>query len=87
MTVIGFLHYRKKPTNKAYAYAAVAKAEGAELLYFSPGAVDFAQRKIDGYQYQSGAWAEVRSDFPDAICYFAKFSKARQQEVVQRLFR
>ena len=48
MIKIGYLHYRKKPDKlkKAYAFAAVAKAEGAELIYFSPGAVDYS---IDFY--------------------------------------
>ena len=85
MIVIGFMHYRKKPTNRAYAFAAVAKAEGAELLYFSPGAVDFENKKINGYIYQNGEWVNVISNFPDIICNVAGFSKDKQNAIVERL--
>ena len=36
MTLIGMLHHRRDPQSvvKAYAYAAVAKAEGASLIFF-----------------------------------------------------
>ena len=38
MILIGFLHQCRNPRHvvKAYAFARVAKAEGVELLYFSP---------------------------------------------------
>ncbi len=36
MTIIGMLHHRLDPTTviKSYAYAAVAKAEGAQFFLF-----------------------------------------------------
>lgn len=42
MTLIGMLHHRADPNNvrKAYAYAAVAKAEGVNFFYFTPGKVN-----------------------------------------------
>ena len=85
MIVIGFMHYRKKPTNRAYAFSAVAKSEGAELLFFSPGAVDFEKRKINGYMYEKGEWVNVISDFPDVICNVTGFSKEKQDEIVDKL--
>lgn len=85
MVVIGFMHYRKKPTNRAYAFAVIAKAEGAELLYFSPGAVDFQERKINGYIYQNGEWINTISEFPDVICNVTSFSKGKQEEIAERL--
>jgi UDP-N-acetylmuramoyl-tripeptide--D-alanyl-D-alanine ligase len=65
--LIGYLHRRKLPhgLNRAYAFAAAAKAEGAELLYFSPGAVD--ADGVDGYIYRNGEWAGTRCRYPDAV--------------------
>ena len=46
MTIIGMLHHRADPNNvkKAYAYAAVAKAEGVNFFYFTPGKVNIKQQ-------------------------------------------
>lgn len=69
MILIGMLHHRKSPykIRKAYAYAAVAKAEGTELLYFSPKKVNFDTKKINGYIYKNGKWVQISSRFPDVI--------------------
>ncbi|WP_410497256.1 YheC/YheD family protein [Cellulosilyticum sp. ST5] len=69
MILIGFLHQRKNPeaVKKAFAYVAVAKAEGAILLYFSPKCVDFVNEKINGYIYEDGTWLQTESRFPDVI--------------------
>ena len=85
MILIGFMHYRKNPTNKAYAYAAVAKAEGAEVLYFSPGGVDFNKKIISGYVYQNGEWINTMSKFPDVICNVIGFANEKQDEIAQNL--
>ena len=47
MTIIGMLHHREDPNNvkKAYAYAAVAKAEGVDFFYFTPGKVNIETAK------------------------------------------
>ena len=60
MTMIGMLHHRKDPETviKSYAYAAVAKAEGASFFYFSPGEVNFVNRTINGQVYENGIWEE-----------------------------
>lgn len=69
MILIGMLHHRKNPKNvrKAYAYALVAKGEGAELIYFSPKNVDFVKKTVVGFQYKDGEWQNVESRFPDVI--------------------
>lgn len=69
MILIGMLHHRKDPetVQKSYAYAAVAKAEGAEILYFSPRKVNFNHRTINGYIYKDGIWQKTESAFPDVI--------------------
>lgn len=69
MILIGMLHHRKDPRSvmKSYAYAAIAKAEGAQLLYFSPRKVDFDHRLIHGFIYENGEWIQTTSRFPDVI--------------------
>jgi UDP-N-acetylmuramoyl-tripeptide--D-alanyl-D-alanine ligase len=69
MTLIGMLHHRKNPTTviKSYAYAIVAKAEGADFVFFSPKCVNFVNMTIKGYVYEKGAWKERITSFPDVI--------------------
>lgn len=69
MTLIGMLHHRKDPNTvkKSYAYAAVAKAEGADLIYFTLKNVNFDKKKINGYIYINGDWKKTESPFPDVI--------------------
>ncbi|WP_291758480.1 YheC/YheD family protein [Lysinibacillus sp. UBA5990] len=69
MTIIGMLHHRLDPTTvlKSYAYAAVAKAEGAQFFYFTPKSVDFAKRSIRAKVYEDGQWQEKSMPFPDVI--------------------
>jgi len=87
MTVIGFMHYRKNPEglNKAYAFAAVAGAEGAELLFFSPGSVDFEKKEINGYVYNNGAWINKLSRFPDVVYNVVGLINEKQNAVADRL--
>ncbi len=63
------LHHRADPNNvkKAYAYAAVAKAEGVNFFYFTPGKVNIKQQKILGKAYENGQWIEKEFPFPDVI--------------------
>jgi len=83
--LIGYMHYRKSPVglNRAYAFAAAAKAEGAELLYFSPGAVE--QNVINGYLYRDGRWENTVSRYPDVIYNTNAFSRDKQIEAVEIL--
>ncbi|WGF38690.1 YheC/YheD family protein [Lysinibacillus capsici] len=69
MTIIGMLHHRLDPTTvlKSYAFAAVAKAEGATFFYFTPKSVDFAKRSIRAKVYENGQWQEKTMPFPDVI--------------------
>ena len=85
--LIGYMHYRKSPVelNRAYAFAAAAKAEGVELLYFSPGAVDFKKGVINGYQYNSGQWEDTVSRFPDVIYNTNSFHRDKQMSAVEQL--
>ncbi len=88
MIIIGMLHHRKDPykVRKAYAYAAVAKAEGVELLFFSPKAVDFNQKTILGYQYQEGKWKKMERPFPDVIYNAGSPEKLKKSnQIVNRL--
>ncbi len=69
MTLIGMLHHRSNPNNvkKAYAYAAVAKAEDVNFFYFTPGNVNIESQKILGKVYENGGWTEKEFPFPDVI--------------------
>lgn len=88
LILIGMLHHRKDPrtVQKSYAYAAVAMAEGAELLYFSPRSVNFDERKISGYIYKDGIWQETESSFPDVIYNTGSPEKlAKSSEIINAL--
>ncbi|MFC0523293.1 YheC/YheD family protein [Pontibacillus salicampi] len=69
MTLIGMLHHRKDPETviKSYAYAIVAKAEGADFIYFTPSMVHFGSETISGLVYEDGKWKPRRTRFPDVI--------------------
>lgn len=88
MTLIGMLHHRKNPETviKSYAYAIVAKAEGADFIYFSPGGVNLAVKRIEGYAYENGAWIEKTVPFPDVIYNAGSPEKlAKAKSVIQKL--
>ena len=86
--LIGYMHYRKSPVgrNRAYAFAAAAKAEGVELLYFSPGAVDLDKQRINGYKYDGGVWEAVVSPYPDVIYNTSGFVRDKQTKAVEMLY-
>ncbi|AIK39033.1 MULTISPECIES: YheC/YheD family endospore coat-associated protein [Bacillus] len=69
MTIIGMLHHREDPRNvrRAYACAAVAKAEGVNFFYFTPGKVKIENQTILGKIYENGEWIEKEFSFPDVI--------------------
>jgi hypothetical protein len=88
MTLIGMLHHRADPNNvnKAYAYAAVAKAEGVDFFYFTPGMVNIKQQKILGKVYKNGQWIEKEFPFPDVI-YNASYPVSdKAEEIFDYLF-
>ena len=63
------MHHRKNPArvNKAYACAAVAKAEGIPFYYFTPAGVDTVNQIIHGYLYEDGKWKKRDFPYPDVI--------------------
>ncbi len=69
LILIGMLHHRKDPSvvTKSYAIAAAAKAEGADLVFFSPKAVDIDNKTINGYMYINGNWLKTQTRLPDVI--------------------
>ncbi|WAH36307.1 YheC/YheD family endospore coat-associated protein [Alicyclobacillus dauci] len=69
MTLVGHLHYRADPRNvkTEYAYAAVAKAEGIDFVYFTPRRVNLQDKTILGFVYEKGDWVEKTVRFPDVI--------------------
>ncbi|GGA33037.1 YheC/YheD family protein [Psychrobacillus lasiicapitis] len=88
MTTIGMLHHRKDPKSviKSYAYAAVAKAEGVNFFYFSPGVVNFVNRSIRGQVYENGSWKEKTLPFPDVIYNAGSPEKlAKSKEIIDKL--
>lgn len=90
MTLIGMLHHRKDPTTviKSYAYAAVAKAEGVNFFYFTPGSVNFINRSIKGQVYEDGIWVARIMPFPDVIYNAGSPEKlAKSRNVIQKLKR
>ncbi len=85
---IGMLHHRKHPESviKSYAYAAVAKAEGTEMIYFSPGGVDFDTKTISGFEYKDGEWVEGIFPFPHVIYNTGSPEKlAKSNDVIENL--
>lgn len=88
MTIIGMLHHRKDPTTvvKAYAFAAIAAAEGAQFYYFSPGEVNFVNRTIKGQVYENGKWMTKIMPFPDVIYNAGSPEKlAKSKNVMKKL--
>ncbi|MDC3416585.1 YheC/YheD family protein [Aquibacillus salsiterrae] len=87
MTTIAMLHYRKNPekVKKAFACAAVAKAEGIDFYYFTPGMVDFKQNIVYGKVYQKGTWVSKELPFPDVIYNAGPPLTEKQKKIHSRL--
>ncbi|HEY2421187.1 MAG TPA: YheC/YheD family protein [Neobacillus sp.] len=88
MTLIGMLHHRKDPTTviKSYAYAIVAKAEGADFVYFSPKSVNFVNKTIKGFVYENSSWKERITAFPDVIYNTGSPEKLEKaKDIIKRL--
>ncbi|KMY50026.1 YheC/YheD family protein [Peribacillus loiseleuriae] len=83
MTLIGMLHHREDPqrVRRAYAYSAVAKAEGIPFFYFTPGKVNMENRTINGKIYENGNWQEKKFPFPDVI-YNASYPLTDKAEII-----
>lgn len=76
------LHYRLDPrkVKKAYAFAAVAKAEGIDFFYFTPNKINFKEKIILGKVLENGQWAERVFPFPDVV-YNAGASSSSQSRI------
>lgn len=88
MTIIGMLHHRKDPDTvmKAYAFAAVAEAEGAKFFYFSPGEVNFLNRTIKGQVYEKGGWQTKIMPFPNVIYNAGSPEKlSKSKDIIDKL--
>jgi hypothetical protein len=88
MTLIGMLHHRTDPNNvkKAYAYAAVAKVEGVNFFYFTPGSVNIKQQKILGKVYENRQWIEKEFPFPDVIYNASNSVSDKAEQIFDYLF-
>lgn len=69
MALVGMLHYRSDPrkVKKSYAFASVAKVEGIDFFYFTPGKINFKTRIIHGKVLKNGEWVEQIFPFPDVV--------------------
>ncbi|WHT47198.1 hypothetical protein QNH10_13230 [Sporosarcina thermotolerans] len=88
MITIGMLHHRKEPETvmKAYAFAAVAEAEGAKFFYFSPGEVNLVNRTIRGQVYEKGKWQTKIMPFPNVIYNAGSPEKlSKSKEIINQL--
>ncbi|MEI4605765.1 YheC/YheD family protein [Bacillus cereus] len=88
MTIIGMLHHQKDPNRvkKAYAYAAVAKAEDVTFFYFTLGKVNIKTEKILGKVYEYGKWIEKEYSFPDVIYNASNRVSDKNQQVFDYLY-
>ncbi|ALC89728.1 hypothetical protein AM500_08065 [Bacillus sp. FJAT-18017] len=87
MTLIGMLHYRKKPDDekKAYAFAAAAKMEGIPFVYFSYQGVNLKSRKIEGWVYRKGKWVQRKMDLPQVVINISRPRTRRQKKIYRKL--
>ncbi|GIN90204.1 YheC/YheD family endospore coat-associated protein [Siminovitchia terrae] len=87
MVTVGMLHYRKHPheIKKAYTCASVAKMEGIDFYFFSPGGVRFEEKIIHGYQYENGNWLLKEMAFPDVIYNAANMKTLSQKKIYWEL--
>jgi glutathione synthase/RimK-type ligase-like ATP-grasp enzyme len=81
------LHNRKNPSlvSRAYLYSAIAKLEGAELFYFTPGEVNLKNKTINGLYYHQGKWLNKRFPFPDVVINSVSFSLSWQKQIENAL--
>lgn len=88
MTLIGMLHHRADPrkVNRAYAFSVVAKAEGVDFFYFTPGNVDIEENRIKGKYYHNGEWHEKLYPFPDVIYNASPPFSEKAQDIIDYLY-
>jgi len=81
------LHHRADPrkVSRAYLYSIVAKAEGVEFFYFTPGKVDIENETIMGKYYENGVWIDKKYPFPDAIYNASILSTVKSERIIDYL--
>ncbi|GHH99559.1 YheC/YheD family endospore coat-associated protein [Neobacillus kokaensis] len=87
MVLIGMLHHRKHPdmVKKAYPFAAVAKMEGIDFIYFPFDGVDFEQNVVSGWVYEKGGWIREQREFPTVIINSCNPKTTEHSLILQRL--
>lgn len=87
MVLVGMLHHRKDPekVRRAYAYAVVAKAEGIDFFYFTPGKVDVERKRIQGKVYKNGHWIDKEFPYPDVVINSSSPMNDKAARVVDEL--
>ena len=87
MVLVGMLHYRDNPdtVKKAYPFAAVAKMEGIDFIYFTYNDVDFDKKIVNGQVYKQGKWREKKTAIPAVIINSCNPKNNKQAMVMKRL--
>jgi hypothetical protein len=82
------LSHRKDPRTvfKSYAYAAVAKMEGVDFYFFSPGCVNFNDQSILAWIYEDGQWQQKRRPFPNVIYNSSSPMTEKQEDIIDKLY-
>ncbi|ETI69496.1 YheC/YheD family protein [Neobacillus vireti] len=77
MVRIGLLHHHQNPNDYSplYAYWLIAKAESADIFYFTPSQMDIKKRIVRGFVYEYGEWRQRDTTFPDVIYNLSSHSK------------
>lgn len=85
--LIGMFHVRKNPehVSRAYLYAAAAKLEGHDFVYFTSRGVDFDTQTIQGYYYEKGKWKQKTFPFPDVLINLVAPRTEKQRKVYNQL--
>ncbi|WP_066320408.1 YheC/YheD family protein [Bacillus sp. FJAT-29814] len=89
MVLVGMLHYRNNPdtVRKAYPFAAVAKMEGLDFIYFTYHDVDFNKKIVKGLVYEQGIWLAKQTEIPAVIINSCNPKNNKQSMIMERLKR
>lgn len=87
MALIGMLHSRKSPyqVTKAYPFAAVAKLENIDFIYFSFDSVDFDDMKVSGWVYENREWKQKQMEIPSVIINSCNPKNKKQADILEKL--
>ncbi|MCM3571042.1 YheC/YheD family protein [Neobacillus mesonae] len=87
MVLIGMLHHRKHPdmVKKAYPFAAVAKMEGIDFIYFTFNDIDFEGEIVNGWIYEKGEWVQTEKKIPKVIINSCNPKNEEHSLILRRL--